>query len=89
MINLVLDDLRRPAGKGFDSGLELFILPLYLDGLIALALARATQQGQAPLFRFVRACPMMCVCLSSFTLPIIMPLARKRRLTFTPLRPIL
>ena len=33
MVDLVLDDLRRPAGEGFQPGLELLVLPLDLDGL--------------------------------------------------------
>ena len=45
MIDLVLDDLCRPAGEGLDAGLELFILPLHLDGPVAFAGTGATQQG--------------------------------------------
>ena len=50
MINLVLDDLRGPAGEGFDPNLELLVLPLHLDGLIALAGAGAAEKGKATLF---------------------------------------
>lgn len=44
MIYFVLDDLRRPAGKGFDACLEFGGLPLHFDGLIAFAFARASEQ---------------------------------------------
>ena len=37
VIHFVLNDLRRPAGEGFDPGLELLVLPLHLNGLIPLA----------------------------------------------------
>ena len=46
MINLMLDNLCRPAGKGFDTGLELFVLPPNFDGLVTLAGARTTEQGK-------------------------------------------
>ena len=52
MINLVLDNLSRPAGKGFKTGLELLILVLDLDGLPPLCLAD-TKQGQASLLRII------------------------------------
>ena len=45
MIDLVLDDLCGPAGESFDAGLELLVLPLDLDGLIALTGAGATKEG--------------------------------------------
>ena len=47
MVDLVLDDLRRPASEGLDPGLELLVLPLHLNGLIALAGTRAAQKGKA------------------------------------------
>ena len=46
MVNFVLDDLGRPAGEGLDAGLELLILPLNLDRLIAFARPWAAQQGK-------------------------------------------
>ena len=33
MVDLMLNDLRRPAGERLDARLELLILPLHLDGL--------------------------------------------------------
>ena len=41
MVDLVLEDLSGPAGKGLDAGLEFFVLPLDLDGLEALGLSGA------------------------------------------------
>ena len=55
MINLVLDDLCRPAGEGFDARLHLGGLVLHLDGFVALALTGATEKRQAALFGIVRA----------------------------------
>ena len=52
MVNFMLNDLRRPAGECFNARLELFILPLHLDGLITLCFPRAGQ-GQAALLRLV------------------------------------
>ena len=54
MVDLVLDDLRRPAGEGFEARLEFFVLPLDFDGLEALCLARAGE-GQAALLGVVGA----------------------------------
>lgn len=48
MVDLVLDDLRREAGVGFELRLELLVLVLHLDRAVALGLARAGQ-GQAAL----------------------------------------
>ena len=53
MINFMLDDLRRPAGKCFDARLILLVLPLHLDGLKPLRFPRAGQ-GQAALLRVIR-----------------------------------
>ena len=53
MVNLMLNDLRRPAGERLDARLELLILPLHLDGLITLCFPRAGQ-GQAALLRVIR-----------------------------------
>ena len=53
MIDLVLNDLRRPAGERFNARLELLVLPLHLDGLITLCFPRAGQ-GQAALLRVIR-----------------------------------
>lgn len=49
----MLNDLRRPAGERFNARLELLILPLHLDGLVALCFPRAGQ-GQAALLRVIR-----------------------------------
>ena len=54
MVDLVLDDLRREAGIGFDSRLKLLVLVLHLDRAVAFGFARAGQ-GQAALFRLVSA----------------------------------
>ena len=43
MVDFVLDDLRGPAGKGFDPSLELFVLPLNGDFFEPLAGAGASQ----------------------------------------------
>lgn len=48
MVDLMLDDLSRPAGEGLQAGLEGFILVFDLDGTITLGLARA-RQGQTSL----------------------------------------
>ena len=50
MVDLMLNDLRHPAGECPDARLELLILPLHLDGLVALCFPRAGQ-GQAALLR--------------------------------------
>ena len=44
MIYFVLNDLRRPAGKGFDACLDFGGLPLHFDGLIAFAFSWGAQQ---------------------------------------------
>lgn len=54
MVQLVLDDFRRPAGEGFQPGLEFFVLPPDLDGLEALGLSGAGE-GQTALLRLVGA----------------------------------
>ena len=53
MVDFVLNDLRRPAGKCFDARLELLVLPLHLDGLVSLRFPRAGQR-QAALLRVIR-----------------------------------
>ena len=53
MIDLMLDDLSRPAGKGLDAGLELLVLVPDLDLLKPLAFPGAAQQGKTALFRFI------------------------------------
>lgn len=55
MINLVLDDLRCPAGKGFDAGLELFVLPFDFNSLITLARAWTAKEGQAAFLSVIRS----------------------------------
>ena len=55
MIHLVLNDLRRPAGEVFRACLHLQGLILNLDGLIALALTGAAEEGQASFLGVVRA----------------------------------
>ena len=47
MIHLVLDDLRCPAGVGFDARLHLGGLILHLDCLISLTLTGASEKRQA------------------------------------------
>ena len=54
MANFVLNDLGGPAGKGFDAGLKLLVLPLYLNGLVTPARTRAAQQRKATFFCVVR-----------------------------------
>ena len=54
MVNFVLNDLGGPAGKGFDAGLKLLVLPLYLNGLVTLVRTRAAQQRKATFFCVVR-----------------------------------
>ena len=49
MVHFVLDDLCSPSGKGFDTGLELLVLPLNFDSLIALAGTGAAQQRKTAL----------------------------------------
>ena len=53
MVNLMLNDLRCPAGKGFDPGLQLHCLILHLDSLATLCLSGAAQKRQAAFFRFI------------------------------------
>ena len=53
MVDLVLNNLRRPAGERFNARLELLVLPLHLDGLVALRFPCAGQ-GQAALLRVIR-----------------------------------
>ena len=55
MINFVLNDLCRPAGKGFDPSLKIFCLPLYLDRLVAFALSRLTDQRQTSFLGFIQS----------------------------------
>lgn len=52
MVNLVLDDLRRPAGKGLKPCLKFLVLPLYFDCLKTLCLPCAGE-GQAPFLGFI------------------------------------
>ena len=54
MVNLVLDDLCRPAGKGFKARLKLFVLVLHFDRLPPFCFSRAGQR-KAALFCFVWA----------------------------------
>ena len=54
MVDFMLDDLSRPAGKGLDAGLEFFVLPLHLDGLKPLTGPWATQERKTTFFRIVR-----------------------------------
>lgn len=50
MVNLMLNDLCRPASESSDSGLELDDLPLHFDGLIAFAFAEASEQRKTTFF---------------------------------------
>ena len=54
VVDLVLDDLGGPAGEGSETGLEFFVLPLDLDGLIALRFP-AAGEGETALLRLVGA----------------------------------
>ena len=54
MVNLVLDDLCRPAGKGLDAGFAVHGLVLHLDALPALCFPHALQ-GKTALLGFVLA----------------------------------
>ena len=54
MVDLVLDDLRRPAGKGLDARLAVHGLVLHLDALPALCFPHAFQRKTA-LLGFVLA----------------------------------
>ena len=53
MVDLMLDNLGRPAGERLDPGLKLLILPLYLDDLISLAGTRTSQQGKTALLGII------------------------------------
>ena len=55
MIQLMLNDLRRPAGEVFRASLHFHGLILHLDGLIALALTGAAEKRQTAFFGVVRA----------------------------------
>ena len=50
VVDLVLNDLRRPAGEGLAPRLKFLVLPLHLDGLESLRLPR-TGKGQASFLR--------------------------------------
>ena len=56
MVDLVLDDLGRPAGEGLTLLLETLVLPADLDGLPPPGSAGAGE-GQAPLLRLIGAGP--------------------------------
>lgn len=53
MVYLMLDDLCRPAGEGFDAGPEIGSLKTHLDRLPAPARARTAKQGEIPFFRIL------------------------------------
>ena len=55
MINLMLNDLCRPAGEVFRARLHFQGLILHLNGLIALALARAAEKRQTAFLGVIRA----------------------------------
>ena len=52
MVNLVLDNLGRPAGEGLEPGPHRLVLELHLDEAVALGLPRPGQ-GQTALFGLV------------------------------------
>ena len=58
MVDLVLDDLRRPAGEGLQPLLKFLVLPAHLDGLPPLGRADAGKR-QASLLRIVGAAFLM------------------------------
>lgn len=53
VVDLMLDDLGRPAGEGPDPGLEGLVLPAYLDLLKPPGLPGTAQQRKTALFRFI------------------------------------
>ena len=53
VVDHVLDELGGPAGEGLDAGLEFFVLPLDLDGLVALGLSGAGE-GETALLGLIR-----------------------------------
>ena len=55
MIHLVLNDLRRPAGVGFQPCLHLHGLILHFDGFIPLALARTSEKRQTSFLGIISA----------------------------------
>ena len=57
MIHLVLNDLRRPAGKVFRARFHIQGLILHLDGLISLALTGAAKKRQTTFLGIVCAVP--------------------------------
>ena len=54
MVNLMLNNLRGPTGKGFDTSLKLVSSPLNFDSFIALARTGATEQRKATFFGIIR-----------------------------------
>ena len=52
MVDLVLDDLGRPAGEGFQPDLEILVLVPHLDGAVPPGPADAGE-GEAPLLRLI------------------------------------
>ena len=54
MVDLVLNDLRRPAGEVFCAHVHLQGLILHLDGLIARTLSGAAEERQTALLGVVR-----------------------------------
>ena len=54
MINLVLNDLGSPTGKGFKAGLKIQILIAYFDFLKAPYFTRYAKERKAPFFSFIR-----------------------------------
>ena len=52
VVNLMLNDLRCPAAKGFESGLKFRVLVSHLDFAIALCFPPPVQ-GEAAFFRLV------------------------------------
>ena len=60
MVDLVLDDLRRPAGEGLQPLLKFLVLPAHLDGLPALGRA-GPGKGEAALFGICLLYTSRCV----------------------------
>ena len=69
MVDLMLNDLCRPAGEVFRARLHIQGLILHLDGLISLTLTRAAEKREASFLGVIRAAlfdDLSDICLSRF-----------------------